>query len=107
MSYKVLWSSSAEKDLNDIVDYIIEKAGINSAYSVYTKIKERAMLLEVSPEQGRGVPEFRAFGFKYREVIVKPWRMIYKVEESRVKVLMVVDGRRDCEELLFERLTRL
>lgn len=107
MNYKVIWSSHAEKDLNDIVDYIIQKGDINNAYAVYLKIKERAELLEVSPEQGRGVPEFRALGAKYREIIIKPWRMIYKIDKELIKIIMLIDGRMDSEELLFERLVRL
>jgi len=42
----------------------------------------------------------------YRELIVRPWRIIYRFDAQRVYVLGVLDGRRDLASLLLERLTR-
>ena len=42
----------------------------------------------------------------YRELIVRPWRIIYRVSTKRVLVLAVLDGRRDLEGLLLSRLLR-
>ena len=107
MNYKVFWTISAENDLNEIIDYIIANGDLNNAYKIFTKIKERVNLLKVSPEQGRIIPEFDVFkNKKYRELIVKPWRIIYKIEKKEVKVLLVIDGRRNIEDILFERLIK-
>lgn len=107
MSYKVLWGKTAEADLNEIIEYIIGKGEIDNAYAVFTKIKKRAELLQVSPGQGRIVPEFKSLHFKYREIIISPWRIIYKIDKPVVKVLMVIDGRRNTEDLLYEKLIKV
>ena len=107
MSYKIVWTVSAENDLNEIVDYIIANGDLNNAFKIYNNIKERADLLKISPEQGRIVPEFEVFkDKKYREIIINPWRIIYKLEKKDIKVLLVIDGRRNVEDVLFERLIK-
>jgi hypothetical protein len=42
----------------------------------------------------------------WRELIVKPYRLIYRIEGEVVNVLAVFDGHRDLEDLLLERLLR-
>jgi hypothetical protein len=39
----------------------------------------------------------------YRELIELPWRIIYKIEEDKVFVLAVIDGRRNMEDILLDR----
>ncbi len=106
MKNKVIWNYSAENDLNEIIDYIIEKEGINTAFKLYNEIKECAKLLAVSPEQGRVVPELKMFTTKYREIIYKPWRLIYKIDEKVIKMLLVLDSRRNIEDIPVSYLIR-
>ena len=40
----------------------------------------------------------------YREVVRRPWRVIYRAVDDVVLVVAVVDSRRSFEELLFHRL---
>jgi len=42
----------------------------------------------------------------WHELVVKPYRLAYRVSRDTVKVLALFDGRRDLEDLLFERLLR-
>jgi toxin ParE1/3/4 len=42
----------------------------------------------------------------WRELVMRPYRMIYRMEGDTVTVLAVFDGRRDLGDLLLERLTR-
>ena len=41
---------------------------------------------------------------KYREIFFKPYRIIYRVMEDNVYVLVIADGRRDMQTLLQRRL---
>ena len=41
---------------------------------------------------------------EYREVHFKPYRIVYRVSDDAVRVLMIADGRRDMEALLQRRL---
>jgi len=105
-SFRVLWTEAAARDLEDIIAFIAADSPGN-ARAVLARIKERAAALETHPARGRVVPELALFGFAtWRELIVKPHRLIYRVEEDRVFVLAVLDGRRDLEDLLLKRLVR-
>lgn len=41
---------------------------------------------------------------EYREVLVKPYRIIHRVIDETVCVMLIVDGRRDVRSLLHRRL---
>jgi len=43
----------------------------------------------------------------YREVFYKYWRIIYRIENDLVKILLIIDARMDFEELLYEKLIKL
>lgn len=105
--YKVYWTREATIDLEEIVDYIA-KDRVSAAKSVYKKIKFKCRQLNESPERCRRVPELLDIGIEnYREVIVSPYRVIFKLTDSTVYIFAVIDGRRDFESVLFERLLRI
>jgi len=43
----------------------------------------------------------------YRELIIPPWRVIYRFSGDTVYVLSVLDSRRNLEDVLLERLIRI
>jgi toxin ParE1/3/4 len=54
------------------------------------------------------VPELRAADvYQYRELIERPWRVVYRIEVEVVLVMAVLDGRRDLRSVLLERLVRV
>ncbi len=102
----VIWARAAVQDLEEIVAFIAT-ASPGNARRVLRRLRERASVLEVFPERGRVVPELSRFGIRaLRELVVRPYRLIYRVTPDRVLVLAVFDGRRDIEEILLERLIR-
>ncbi len=104
--YKVYWTREATIDLEEIVDYIA-KDRISAAKSIYRKIKSKCRQLNESPERCRRVPELLEIGIEnYRELIVSPYRVIFKLTEFTVYIFAVIDGRRDVESVLFDRLLR-
>ena len=40
----------------------------------------------------------------YREIVIIPWRVIYKIERDRVYIVSVIDSRRNVEDVLLARL---
>jgi toxin ParE1/3/4 len=44
---------------------------------------------------------------QYRELIIVPWRIIYRVAENKIYVLSVLDSRQNVEDILLKRLTGL
>lgn len=102
--FEVVWASVAEKDLADIVKYVAND-NPKDALKLLKKIKNSAGNLYRLPERGRIVPELKKQGiFHYRELIVSPWRLLYRIERSKVYVLAVLDSRRNIEDVLLKRL---
>lgn len=72
------------------------------------RLEARAAALSTTPARGRKVPELAALDVHhYRELIERPWRILYRIEGDRVLVVAVLDGRRDLASLLIERLLRI
>jgi plasmid stabilization system protein ParE len=104
--YNIIWADIAEKDLKNIIEYIADDSPIN-ALKVFKKIKEKASSLYSFPDRGRLVPELKDQGIlQYRELIHSPWRIIYRITESTVYVLSVLDARRNIEDILLKRLLK-
>jgi len=104
--YTVEWAFTARDDLESVASYIAEDSAIN-ALSVVERIEARAETLVTLPMRGRIVPELRWHGvMTFRELIEKPWRLIYRIEADRVVVVSVLDGRRSLEDLLLDRFVR-
>ncbi len=102
--YQVVWATVAENDLREIIGFIsVESPG--DALKILKKIKEKASSLYTLPERGRIVPELQDQGIsQYRELIISPWRLIYRVAEHEVYVFSVIDSRRNVEDILLKRL---
>jgi toxin ParE1/3/4 len=105
-SFRVQWAEAAVRDLEELMSYIAADSPLN-AERILDKLEKRAQTLESTPVRGRVVPELAHFGIRnWRELIVKPYRIIYRIDEDTVNVLAVLDGRRDLQDLLLERLIR-
>ncbi|HQJ95415.1 MAG TPA: type II toxin-antitoxin system RelE/ParE family toxin [Syntrophorhabdaceae bacterium] len=101
------WSETSENDLIAIVQYIADD-NPHKAYEIFKRIKEKASDLRSFPDRGRIVPELLEQGIThYRELIITPWRIVYRVYENRVYVLSVLDSRQNIEDILLRRLTGL
>jgi plasmid stabilization system protein ParE len=100
----VLWAGVAEEDLLRIVKYIAEEDA-RAALRILNRIKAGAAKLDRNPERGRIVPELLKQGIsRYGEIVIRPWRVLYRIEGEKVYVLAVIDGRRNVEDVLLERL---
>ena len=101
---RVLWTRTARRDLEAIVAYIAEDS-IENALTVLDRLRERAESLTTAAERGRLVPELRSIGVhQYRELVERPWRIVFRIEPASVLVLAVLDGRRELASLLLDRL---
>jgi plasmid stabilization system protein ParE len=106
VEYQVYWARIAESDLREIILYIAEDSPAN-AISIFERIKEKASSLNNFPERGRIVPELQDQGiFLYRELIISPWRMIYRISERKVYILAILDSRQNVEDILLKRLIK-
>ncbi len=104
--YNILWTKQAALDLEEIYEYIyLDKP--NTAQKILNKIKTSCTTLKSNPEKNRIIPEIREIGLlDYRELIVAPYRILYKLTKNEIYIFAVVDGRRDMESFLFNRIIR-
>ena len=105
-SYEVIWAKTAENDLLKIIEYIAQNNPVNSI-KVLRKIKKQTEELYHSPKRCRIVPELYDQGItQYREMIITPWRIMYRISDETVYVLSVLDSRRNIEDILLKRFTQ-
>lgn len=106
-SFLVLWSDSAESDLTEILQYILQRNPENLE-AIFTKLESEAKQLNRFPERGRVIPELaEQYITNYRERIVDSWRSIYKIMGDQVLIAAVIDGRRDFSDHLLKRILRV
>jgi addiction module RelE/StbE family toxin len=104
--YQVVWADVAKNDLKQIIDYIaIDSPG--NASQILKKLRQKASDLHAMPDRGRMVPELKDQGIHtYREQIIAPWRIIYRISDTTVFVLAVIDSRRNVEDILLGRFAK-
>jgi toxin ParE1/3/4 len=102
--YTVQIPSSAIYDIQEIVDYIAED-NAKIALEILDRLESKVNSLKEYPERGRVVPELLNQNImEYHEIIETPWRIIYKIVESNVFILTVIDGRRNVQDVLLRKL---
>jgi toxin ParE1/3/4 len=107
MPSDVLMSDDAERDLEELYRYLAAKESIETAERVFAAIAESCAALADFPERGHFPKELLPLGIReYREIHFKPYRIVYRIAGNRVVIYCVLDGRRDMQRLLHERLVR-
>ena len=107
MKYRVCIISDAEEDIFSIYKYVATNDSIQKADLLLQNIEEKISNLSELANRGHTPPELEHIGiYEYREIHFKPYRVIYQIIELDVYVHCVLDGRRDLEDLLQERLLR-
>jgi len=105
MGFAVLLTHDAARDLDEIYKYIALQDSPQNADHVLERIDKIFSSLSAFPERGVYPKELLALGIReYREIFFEPYRIIYRVMENIVYVLLIVDGRRDMQSLLQRRL---
>jgi toxin ParE1/3/4 len=107
MSYIVYFVDDAEKDLFEIYEYIKKSGYPFNAMGLYSQIERACFDLSEMPERGHIPPELERIGvLDYREIHVKVYRIIYQVFGSDVYIHCILDGRRDIQAILQQRILR-
>lgn len=105
MRYTVVITRSAERDLEEIHDYIAEFDSPTKADYILDKLLKAAEGLAAFPARGSHPKELQALGIlEYRQTFFKPYRVIYRVIDKQVVIYLIADGRRDMQSLLARRL---
>ena len=86
----IIWSPQAADDIVGIQTYISADS-VQYAELVVRRIVARVEQLATFPESGRVVPERGDAAI--REVLVRPYRIVYRVRGTTVEIVTVFRGR--------------
>jgi addiction module RelE/StbE family toxin len=104
--YSVNVAANAKKDIREIVSYI-SRNNPRNALKVLERIEARIKTLDHFPNRGGYVPELLKKNIKeYRQITESPWRIIDRVDEDTVTVLLIIDSRRNIQDILTQRLIK-
>ncbi len=107
MKFEVFLTVDAEKDIFEIYNYIALHDSVEKADYLFEKLQETCLSLENYPDRGHFPPELERINVRdYSEIHFKPYRIIYQVRNKQVFIHCVLDGRRNLQDLLQERLLR-
>jgi len=105
MPFRVTITEHAERDLEDIVEYIAAHDSPAKAMHVLDKLEQTIAGLSELPNRGAHPRELLELGIRsFRQIFFKRYRVIYGVVGDLVHVYLVADGRRDMKALLERRL---
>jgi len=94
---ELIWTKPAVQDLDSLAEYIALSNPV-AAGELVQRVFNAVERLSRFPESGRAPPELE--GFPYREVIVDPCRVFYRIENSKVFILHVYRQERDIRRFL-------
>jgi toxin ParE1/3/4 len=91
MARKVVWTEPAWNDLEALAEYIARDSHFYAAAFVQ-EVREAAASLADFAERGQTVPEFADESI--RELLVKPYRLVYKLTDEHVFIVALIHGSR-------------
>lgn len=94
---EVIWTEPALADLEAIADYIALDNPA-AASTLVQRVLRHVDQLADHPLSGTGLPELE--GWRYRQIVEPPCRVIYRHEPGRVHILHVVRGERLLDKAL-------
>ena len=101
---RLIWTEPALQDLEEIAEYIALD-NISAAKRLVLKVFTAIEKLEKFPNSGRRPPELK--GTQYREKIVGPCRIFYRVEKESVFVLYIMRGERELRNYILSERDKL
>jgi toxin ParE1/3/4 len=104
---RVHYTSLAYEDLTSLLMWIATERGLELAEKVDAMLERAIESLARMPDRGRMVSELRDRGYPdHRELVVRPYRLVYYAQGREVWIVAILDGRRQVEDLLLERARR-
>jgi len=96
---KVLWTKSAENQLDDIYDYL-QILNTLAAVEIYNDIVDESALLAHFPFMGVIEPLISDLSEEYRSVIVRRnYKIVYFIDKTTIYIVAIFDCRQNPEKL--------
>jgi plasmid stabilization system protein ParE len=101
----LIWTEDARFSFGEILQYITEQSGQGMANKVYAKIIRKVDLLAVFPFKGKVSEELKSVGITdIYELVEAPWKIYYRVKARQIVIVLVLDSRRNLEEVLIDKI---
>jgi addiction module RelE/StbE family toxin len=97
---RLIWTEPALLDLDEIAEYISLDNPL-AASKFVQRVFDHVERLELFPESGKNPAELKTS--IYREIVVPPCRIFYRVEDESVYILYVMRSKRLLRTYLLER----
>jgi toxin ParE1/3/4 len=103
--FEVRIAKGAESDLEALHNYVAVNRSGKEAEALLDGILDKIITLEEFPLRGPICPELDRLGIaEFRQVYHGPYRLIYRVNDKIVYIMIIADSRRDFKALLERRL---
>lgn len=107
MNIIVNFTFDAAADLKEIYKYVLLNDSEQSADYLVDSFRRKCLELKSFPQRGHIPPELQLLHIQdFLEIHYKSYRIIYRVSRKNVLIHCILDGRRDMQKLLQERLLR-
>ncbi|MDR2521986.1 MAG: type II toxin-antitoxin system RelE/ParE family toxin [Spirochaetaceae bacterium] len=105
MKREIIWSKDAGDELSEIILYIKENSGKIIAENIYAKIMHKVNDASENAEGRRIAPLLMEVGITdIHQININPWIVYYKIENDTMKIISIIDGRRNLEEILHKKI---
>ena len=102
---EIIWSQDAGDELIEIISYIKKNTGNITAEKIYNKIVNEVYKVSGNAAGRRLSPLFRQFGITdIHQLNISPWIVYYRVEKKIMKIISIIDSRRNLEEILYKKM---
>lgn len=102
--FGVMLTRGAEEDLETIHAYLAENRPAD-AVTLLDEFESAIETLEQFPSRGAIPRELETLGIRdFRQILLGPYRIVYRIDTNTVFILVIADGRRDMQALLERRL---
>lgn len=95
---QIIWTEPALNELNEIAEYIA-LSNLAAAQKFVQTIFKKVDRLEQHPRSGRKPPELKALD--YREVVINPCRIFYRIGSDTVYILHVMRQEQQLKIFVF------
>ena len=97
MTARILYTPDAVADLGELGEYLQAEAGPRVAAKWIRKLRATIRLLGEQPLVGRADDEL---GPGRRRIADRPYVIVYEVQGTTVRIVRVLDGRRDLPKVM-------
>ena len=102
---EIIWSKDAGDELLEIISYIKNNSGKIIAEKIFKRINDGVKKASDNAAGRRIAPMLINFGINdIHQLNISPWAIFYKVENNEMRIISIIDQRRNLEEILYKKI---